>query len=338
MITLLTDIEQIDRTKWAEFVREHPDGCVFQTPEFFDCWAKAGNEPSVFVATENKQIVGVLVSVLMREKGGLKGRFSARSIIIGGPLAKNDDHKIVGQLLKAHDELNKNRAIYAQIRNQSERLGNCDTFRECGYTFEPHLNYLVATDNADDIWKRIGKGRIKQIKKAINNGLKVEAYTPGQVTDGLIEQGYEIISEVYRHANLPLTDVEMLKQANNQGLLYVFAVRNADGEMLGCRFGLGYKKSMYGWYAGSFSRYYSLFPNDILIWETLKWLAENGFEYFDYGGAGSPNKPYGVRSFKSQMGGRLVDFGRFEKVYKPKTMKFAKLGFNIYRKLFKFNK
>ena len=67
--------------------------------------------------------------------------------------------------------------------------------------------------------------------------------------------------------------------------------------------------------------------------ETLRWACENGFRVFDYGGAGSPNKPYGVRLFKSQMGGELVEYGRYEKVHKPLLMKIAKLGFSILRNI-----
>ena len=77
-------------------------------------------------------------------------------------------------------------------------------------------------------------------------------------------------------------------------------------------------------------------PNDILIWETLRWACANGYKVFDYVGAGNPNKPYGVREFKKQMGGELVDYGRYEKVYHPLKMKIATVGYTLYRKLFKF--
>ena len=94
---------------------------------------------------------------------------------------------------------------------------------------------------------------------------------------------------------------------------------------------------MYGWYAGSYAKHYKLFPNEILIWETLRWCCLNGYESFDYGGAGNPNKPYGVREFKSQMGGLLVNYGRFEKTHKKVIMCIAGVGYKMYQILFKFN-
>ena len=36
-----------------------------------------------------------------------------------------------------------------------------------------------------------------------------------------------------------------------------------------------------------------------------------------FGGAGKPDKPYGVRDYKLKFGGQLVNWGRFEKVHKP---------------------
>ena len=101
----------------------------------------------------------------------------------------------------------------------------------------------------------------------------------------------------------------------------------------GCRFGLLYRDSIYGWYAGSYSQYYSLFPNDILIWETLRWGIKKGYKTFDYGGAGEPNKPYGVRGFKQQMGGTLVNFGRYEKIHRPFMYKIGVLGMKILKML-----
>jgi len=66
---------------------------------------------------------------------------------------------------------------------------------------------------------------------------------------------------------------------------------------------------MYDWYAGNLSSYNSYYPNDFLVWETLKWGREKGYTAFNFGGAGSPNKAYGVRDFKKKFGGKLIEHG-----------------------------
>jgi len=176
----------------------------------------------------------------------------------------------------------------------------------------------------------------KQIKKAQKNGLYVDVYDYRDISKALLLEGYEVIREVYYRANLPLVNISQLLSANDEKILVMFIIRTKDGTMAGCRFGLSFGNTLYGWYAGSHSYYYSLFPNELLIWETLRWACENSYEVFDYGGAGNPNKSYGVRGFKQQMGGQLVNFGRYEKIHKPMIMLFAKNAYTVYRKLFKF--
>ena len=182
--------------------------------------------------------------------------------------------------------------------------------------------------STDNIWNRIGKGRIKQIKKAIKNQLSVDVFE-NDIREDLIVKGYDIIKSVYKRAGLPLVGIDLIKEVCNKKLLVLFVVKDSTDKIIGCRFGIKYKDEIYGWYAGSYSEYYKLFPNDILIWETLKWSCENGYTVFDYGGAGEPNKPYGVRAFKSQMGGELVNYGRYELVHKKCLMMIGKLGLKL---------
>lgn len=321
----------IDRAQWAAFVEAHPKGNVFQTPQMFAVYQLTpGYAPQVIALEQDKQIVGLMMWVVMREKG-VKARFSARSIIQGAPIAKDDKPEYIIALLEAYEQMRDKSVIYTQVRNHFEMLPVNDAFQQCGYRFESHLNFIITLDNEEDVWNRIGKGRIKQIKKAQKNGLYVDVYEPGQITDELIAQGYEVIRSVYQRAGLPLTDLAQIQATNEQKLLVMFVVRNAEGEMLGCRFGLLYRDSLYGWYAGSYSQYYSLFPNDILIWETLRWGIRKGYKTFDYGGAGEPNKPYGVRAFKQQMGGVLVNFGRYEKIHRPALFKIGVMGIKMMR-------
>lgn len=335
-VIIKTDINQIDKHQWADFIGSHPKGSVFQTPQMYQCFERTPNHtPKLFAAFHNAELVGILVAVIISEEGFLKSKFSSRSIIYSGPIIKEDDDRILQALLEEYDTSIGSQVIYTQIRNQFEQLANCDVFRTNGYHFEPHLNFLIRLDSEQDIWNRIGKGRLKQIKKAQKNGLYVEVCGHG-ISDKLLHEGYDVIREVYQRVNLPLVDFSQIAAAEAEGILVMFVVRAKEGEMVGCRFALSLGKSLYGWYAGSYSRFYHLFPNDLLIWETLRWASANDYEVFDYGGAGSPNKPYGVRRFKQQMGGELVDYGRYEKVHKPFMMFIAKSGYTVYRKLFKF--
>jgi lipid II:glycine glycyltransferase (peptidoglycan interpeptide bridge formation enzyme) len=94
-----------------------------------------------------------------------------------------------------------------------------------------------------------------------------------------------------------------------------------------------YNKTIYADYVGVPNRHKNLHANPLLNWHVLKWGLENGYHIFDFGGAGKPNKNYGVREFKRQFGGKLVNFGRYSKIHSPIKMEIAKKGFEIYKKV-----
>lgn len=334
------DINNIDLSMWREFVKGHPKSSVFQTPEMYEVYKQTPNYvPLIFMAIhENGSCIGILLACIISEGEGVIGKFSSRSIIQGGPLVKDDDLEICNRLLQEYNMYVSDKAVYTQIRNQYDNLSLNDAFQCNGYVFESHLNFIINTEYEDKtIWNKIGKSRKSHIKKAYSNGLIVECYANDKIDCNLITQGYLIIKEVYHNARLPLASIDLFMNMSKSGNLVLFVVKY-NNIIIGCRFALAYNNILYGWYAGSYSLYYSKFPNDILIWETLKWAHYNNYKWFDYGGAGNPNKPYGVRKFKSQIGGDLVNFGRYECVHKEIKYKIGVLAyriFKLYKSLFK---
>lgn len=76
-----------------------------------------------------------------------------------------------------------------------------------------------------------------------------------------------------------------------------------------------------------------MYPSVLATWAGIEYAAKNGFEYFDFMGAGKPDESYGVREFKSKFGGELVSYGRFLYVYKPLVYKLAKCYFDVLKKV-----
>ena len=90
----------------------------------------------------------------------------------------------------------------------------------------------------------------------------------------------------------------------------VFVVE-IEGTIIGTRVELCFKDLVYDWYAGADDNYKNHYPNDVLPYSILIWGKENGFKSFDFGGAGKPDVPYGVRDHKLKFGGQMVEYGRF---------------------------
>ena len=96
---------------------------------------------------------------------------------------------------------------------------------------------------------------------------------------------------------------------------------------------LVYKNTIYDYYAGSLIEHYNKYPNDLIPWEVFKWGKNNGFTKFDFGGAGKPNIPYGVREYKKKFGGYFVNYGRYNKVHKKISYSLAKFMFWVWQKI-----
>lgn len=329
-------IEEPGREEWGDFVFHHPNGTIFQTPEMVDVYRGTKNYYPMVTAVKNTENVleGVLVSLIQEDYTGILGRLTSRSIVWGGPLVLNNNLTVLNLLLKEYDRRVKNRAIYTQFRNlwnQSEEYKTI--FKTNGFEYEDHLNILVdLTKEEDVLWKELEPTGRTAIRKAGKEGLTFQELTePGQM-----KETYSMLMGVYKKAGLPLshqslfeTAIEILWKKN---MLKFFGVI-FEGKVVGNQIVLAYRERLYEWYAGSYSEYFHKRPNDLLPWEIFMWGKRNGYGIYDFGGAGKPDKYYGVRNYKKKFGGETVELGRFVKTHKPLLMEVGKLGLKVWRKL-----
>ena len=131
-----------------------------------------------------------------------------------------------------------------------------------------------------------------------------------------------------------LFSMEMLfKNARNlMGNEIVFFGTFFEDKMIAGQIRLYYKDLAYAWYAGSDSDYFNKRPNDFLMWNVILWSKEKNHRTFDFGGAGTPNVPYGVRDYKLKFGGELVNYGRYEIVHKKVLMIIGENAYKLWRK------
>ena len=334
-ITNSPDIKQ-----WSEFVYNHPQGNIFQTPEMAEVYKRTKNYEPILLAvvdTKNDEILAVLQAVVIKEISGFLGTFSARSIIQGGPLFIENEKGIeaLKVLMEHYDKIaTQKKALYTQIRTMWDTSNISSFLNSMGYEYEEHLNFLIDLNRPEEeIWRDIHKSRRKGINRAANKGVVIE-----EVRDKkFIPIFYGIVEETYKNARIPLADISLMESAfellapKNMATFYM---AKYEGMYVGARAVLNYKGLIYDWYAGASLDYLSLYVNEALVWHILKEGANNSYHTFNFGGAGKPNEEYGVREFKRRFGGEMVNFGRYTKVYSPIRMKIAEKGFSIYRRKF----
>lgn len=327
--------DSVDRDKWENFVSSCPEGNIFQTCAMADVYRSTKNyEPVSLAAIEpqSEGILAVLQAVIIRDAPGIVGSISSRSIINGGPLfvEGKKGFDALEKLLNYYEKFLNNRAIYTQVRNLWNTESSKEALNSLGYQYEPHLNYLINLDRpAKEIWGDIHKPRRKGINRAEKVGIEVRKIKNRDE----IKDCYKVIEETYKNVRLPLADISLLENAYDKlspSEFIDFYLATLEGEVVGSRVVLKYKGLVHDWYAGS--KQEINYVNEAVVWHMLSEYAGKE-KVFDFGGAGHPDKPYGVREFKKRFGGEEVNFGRYEKVHDRSKKELLNLGFKAYKKL-----
>ncbi len=331
MIQIITDPEKIDRKAWSDFVFNHPQGNIFQSPEMYDVYKNTKNySPVLLAAFENHKMTACLLAVIQKEYPGLFGKFTARAIIFGGPIVMENDFASCDKILFEYNNLIEGKAIYTQIRNfhvQDEVLVR--KFKTNGFVFENHLNILVDLSvGVENLWKGIKRNRKDGINKAIKQNFE---FTVSPKLDD-VSAFYQLLKDLYATIKLPYPDISFFYHLNNElseGIRWFTLELNGKPMIILCA--LISKRMLHAFTIGisQDKDFHIIRPVDLFYWEVLKWASENGLKLFDWMGAGKPDEDYGVRKFKLQYGGKVSDFGRYIQVHNRVLFSLGKWGLQM---------
>jgi predicted N-acyltransferase len=276
-----------------------------------------------------------LVPVEITLLNGPLRRFTSRAVAYGSVLATQDGEgaEALSELLKTYKHETRNRALFTELRNLSDLAGIQAILRDHGFVYEDHLNYLISLKGSpDDVFERFGRRTRKNIRRGLKQGKVCIEVVQERAQ---MEECYRLLDQVYRHAQVPLADPSLFEAAFDllqpKGMLRITLAR-VDQVPVAVSFELLYKAVIHGWYGGSNRDYGAYVPNELVTWHILKWGTENGYELYDFGGAGKPEEEYGVRDFKAKFGGELVCFGRNTCVYSPALLALSKVGYTVLRR------
>ncbi len=330
-------VSSIDEKKWGEFVRNHEQGSIFQTPEMAEVYGQTKNHFPVLVAGIglDDEIKALVLGVIISEKGGLLSGFSSRSVIKGGPLFAADVSSLSAfqPVMSGYDTIVGKKALYTEIRALSDVSGINSFFKGSGYVFEDHFNAFIALDRpVKTIWEGLKKDKRRGIRKAQKSGITIE---PIENRDE-VEIAYGLIKETYNNAKVPLADISFFEGLYDVLLplgMAEIAFAKYKGEYIAIQAVLLYNGTITALYTGSIREHLPLHPGDLLIWHFLEYGAQNDYRLFDFGGGGAPSKNENLRLYKSRFGAEFPNHGWYKKIYSPIKMKVAEKGFSIYRKV-----
>jgi serine/alanine adding enzyme len=335
-MTPFSIVEQLDPEVWDKFVFEHSKGSIFHTSLMVEVYRRAKNQRPVSLAAvdESGAILALLVAVRVQTLPPPFGPVSSRSIFYAEPLCREDALGVeaLGALVAEHDAQLGKAILFTEVRPLLGPAREKEALTHNGYQYKNYLNFLVHLNRPSaELWADLNKRCRQNIRSNVKKGLVIEDMT----TNEGVEIAYSLIKTTYDRARVPLADKSLFSAVMDvlqpRNMVKIF-VAYWHGVPVGTKVMLLYRERAYAWYSGH-SRIKSIYPAESLGWHAIDWSNEHHYAVFDWGGAGWPNIPYGVRDFKAKFGGELVDFGRYRKVYSSLRFMAAEKAYEAYRLL-----
>ena len=333
--------KEIDREEWNALVKASATGTWFQTPEAYEFFASMPKLFKPFVvgvicdpAGAQTKLRGVCVGYVTVEKSAVKQWLTRRAIIIGGPCfaddCANEEVSLLLSTLRQQLSTGANAPIYIESRNFNDYSRWKDAFASAGFDYKAHLNFHVDCRDKEAMWERMSENRRRQVRKA---QATVECLTNEGISELEVREWYEILRMLYRtKVKTPLWPVEFFLEAYRQKVGRFMLVQH-EGKIIGGSMVVTDGKAVYEWFeCGMNTQYKDQFPSVMATWAGMQYAQETGCARYDMMGAGVPGVPYGVRDFKSEFGGDMVEHGRFLCVCKPLLYKLGVLGVKILKR------
>lgn len=323
MITIRT-YSEIDKQNWKSLAETSPLSTWFQTEEAYRFYQSMSDmDAFVYGVVEEDKLVGVIVGYTTQEKCKLKQYFTARTIVVGGPLLDENISESALAMLLQIVRKQQGEAIYIETRNLHDYSRWRTVFEANDFAYQPHLNIQVAC-NANHT---MSEQRQRQVKKAIKNGAEIcEASSEQEICDW-----YQILRQLYRQkVRTPLWSEAFFLQFYRNGVGKYLLVKYEGKVIGGMMCPVFADKAIYEWYVcGLDEEYKEQYPSVMATYAAIEYAKQKGIPMFDFMGAGVPDKPYGVRDFKMEFGGEQVEYGRYLCVRKPSLYKIGKWGVEL---------
>ena len=246
-----------------------------------------GHAPLYLAATAGDDPVGVLPAFVVRRPLFGTVVTSMPFLDSGGPCSTSPavDTVLVERLIE-------------EGRRRGARLVELRCVNRLAIDAEPlesKVNMTLALGDPDGLWRRFDKGVRNQIRKAERSGLTVEYGGPGNLA-----AFYDTFVERMRDLGSPVHGFQFLQHVLEAcGPLARVGLVKKDGATVGGLVALTFKDRMVVPWAACLKEYFSLCPNMLLYWETIRSACADGLARFDFGRS---TRLSGTYHFKRQWG------------------------------------
>ncbi|NVM01076.1 MAG: GNAT family N-acetyltransferase [Candidatus Helarchaeota archaeon] len=304
-----------DVNQWDNFVENSGNGTIFHLQRFLNYHppGKFNNHSIIF--HNGKDIIAIIPGVEGKQKN--KVFISHPGASFGGFVLKNGINiKKIENIISVFLEYIKKNDFHSVLITQSslpyqDRFGEEIDFLLSLYGFRIKKKELTSGlflnfASEEDMLKNFKNSAVRGVKKSLRNNVNFR-----QSDD--IEIFYSILSENLRkfHKTEPTHSYDELKKLMSKfsDRILLFGAYH-KGKMIGgivlflCR-----KDIALIFYISSDRRYQALRPENLMLYEMIKWLYERNYKYLDFGTLSVDMKiNYGIYQFRRGFG--TVNFVR----------------------------
>jgi FemAB-related protein (PEP-CTERM system-associated) len=275
--------------QWSALIHRTDHANLAQLPQWFTAIQKAyGHTPVYLEAEDARGERGILPSFLIRRRLFGTVLTSMPFLDTGGPYSTSSElsHTLVASLI---EKARRYGASLVELRC-TEALD----LPVPAMTDKVTLT-LPLTADPDCLWRRLDPKVRNQVRKAQRSGLSVEFGGAEKLSDF-----YEVFAVNMRDLGSPVHARGFLDSvlAAFEDAARVVLVRKGTAA-IGGLIALSFNDTLVVPWASSLRRYFSLCPNNLLYWETLRSACEDGFRRFDFGRS---SRNSGTYHFKRQWG------------------------------------
>lgn len=223
----------------------------------------------------------------------------------GGPLINTENTKFAGRFEEAFLNYCRQENIVAEFIRFHPLIKNETVFRKDIQVLHNRKTVVIdLTSDIEDIWMRqISAQNRNTIRKCIKNNLSVE-----------IMEDYEIFRDIY-HDTMKRVDAAAFYLFGQE---YFDAIRKYENSICLCvksgeqiiaaAMFMGYGEYFHYHLSGSRQEYLRLSPNNILLWEAIKYAKIHGYKKMHLGGGRTDSTDDSLFQFKSRFSKMYADF------------------------------
>lgn len=321
---------QID--KWNELLERSPYSSPFQTKQFFDIVNRVSTYNASVVAVEDGGDLQSLALIAFQKEPGITGFLSRRGIVYGGPLLSLENREANVLLINGISKYFSKKAIYFETRNAFDYNYYKEIFKLSGWDYSSNLNVKlnIETKEINDILSGMKYNRKREIRISLDAGTTYRSCE----TKEEVKEIYKILKRLYKeNVKLPLPPFEFFTGIMDSSVGKIFIVEHSSNIIGGsvCLFLPG--KDIYTmYYCGDRNYSKKIFPTHLSVLAAIEFGISNKVQSLDFMGAGKIDKDYGVRQYKLEFGGELVEHGRFLRISQPVLFHIGSIGLKFYKK------